>query len=61
MWIDSAGVLRTGPSCLQVPLVKEDELPLAVVDGGLSLHLADLRHLTTAVLVLHLQPEHERL
>lgn len=49
----------TDPGGLQVPFIEENEFPFAVVDGGFSLRLANLRHLTAPIGVLHAQAEEQ--
>lgn len=59
---EQAGALRlTGPVSFQVPFIEENKLPFAVVNGGLSIQLADLCDFTAALLVLHRQSNHQGL
>lgn len=56
----SLSLRLTGPSSFQVPFVKEDKFPFAVVNRGFSFHLADFCHLAAPLVVLHAYPEDQR-
>lgn len=56
---EKAETLLTSPGGLQVPFVKKYKFAFAVVNRGFSLHFADFRHLTAALLVLHFQSKHQ--
>lgn len=60
-WEQASALRLTGPVSFQVPFIEENKLPFAVVNGGLSIQLADLRDLTAALLVLHRQSNHQGL
>jgi len=49
----------TQPAGPELPLVEEEELPSAVVDGGLALHLGDLRQLDHALRTLRPDAQQE--
>lgn len=53
--IDLLFILLTGPVSFQVPFIKENEFPFAVVNGSLPFQLVDFCNLAAAFLILHRQ------